>query len=246
MEFFVGCSGWQYKDWKERFYPEGVPQKEFLNYYAEHFPSVEVNATFYRLPAEKTFRKWREETPEDFLFTLKGSRYITHLKKLKEVTSYVEEFYERLEPLKEKLGCILWQLPGNFKKNERNEEKLEAFCKVLPSEVPRVIEFRDPSWFEEGTRERLARWGIVPCSVSSSFEVPETVEMTNGTVYLRFHGKGKERYKYFYEEDELRQWADALKAKGVRTVYAYFNNDYDAHAPMNAKSFISMLSEGSE
>jgi uncharacterized protein YecE (DUF72 family) len=242
MERYIGCSGWHYKDWKERFYPEGLAQKDWLAYYAETFPSVEINATFYKLPKEKTFRKWNAETPDDFRFSLKGSRYVTHLKKLKDVEPYVKEFYEQLEPIGEKLGSVLWQLPGNFKKTEKNEEKLEAFCRALPGVAHNAIEFRDRSWFDDATRERLKRHGVVPCSVSSSFDVPETLEMSDDTVYLRFHGKGKERYKYFYDEEELQEWANAVRWSGARTVFAYFNNDHYANGPMNGKSFLSMLS----
>ncbi len=241
MERYIGCSGWNFKDWKERFYPEGLPQKEWLSYYAEVFGSVEVNATFYRLPKEDTFRKWYDDTPKDFRFALKGSRYVTHLKKLKEVEPYVKDFYEQSALLGDKLGCVLWQLPGNFKKTEKNVEKLEKFLKALPEQVENAIEFRDASWFDDHMRELLAAHKAIPCSISSSFDVPETLEECEGTVYLRFHGKGKERYKYYYGEDELRNWAEAIQAKGVSRLYAYFNNDYYANGPMNGKSFASML-----
>lgn len=243
MQKYVGCSGWHYKDWKERFYPEGLPQKDWLSYYAETFSSVEINATFYKVPQEKTFQKWKAETPDDFRFTLKGSRYVTHLKKLKEVAPYVREFYESIEGLGEKCACVLWQLPGNFKKNEKNQAKLEDLLKSLSSDHDNVIEFRDSSWFDDQTRDLLHTHSVIPCSVSSSFDLPEMLEVNNGVAYIRFHGKGKERYKYFYSEEELKEWADAVLKSTAERVYAYFNNDYYANAPLNGKSFVSMLEE---
>ncbi len=241
MEKYVGCSGWHYKDWKERFYPEGLAQKDWLSYYAETFSSVEINATFYKIPQEKTFQKWKAETPDEFRFSLKGSRYVTHLKKLKEVAPYVKEFYDSIEALREKCACVLWQLPGNFKKTENNQAKLEAFLKTLSSDHDNVIEFRDASWFDRETRELLQDHSAIPCSVSSSFDVPELLEVSNGRAYLRFHGKGKELYKYFYSEEELQEWAEAVLQSGAEKVYAYFNNDYYAHGPMNGISFRTML-----
>jgi uncharacterized protein YecE (DUF72 family) len=246
MERFIGCSGWHYKDWKERFYPEGMPQKDRLGYYSEVFSSVEVNATFYKVPKAETFRKWDEETPSDFRFSLKGSRYVTHLKKLKEVGPYVKDFYDRIAPLGDKVGCVLWQLPGNFKKTGKAWDKLDAFVKELPGSIPNVLEFRDPSWFDQETRDLLASHRVIPCSVSSSFDVPELLQVCEESAYIRFHGKGKELYKYFYAEEELREWADALMDQGVEKVFAYFNNDYYANGPMNAKSFLSLLSEERE
>ncbi|MFB6258395.1 MAG: DUF72 domain-containing protein [Flavobacteriales bacterium] len=241
MEYYIGCSGWHYKDWKGRFYPEELPQKEWLPYYAEVFSSVEINATFYKVPQEKTFERWRADTPPGFRFALKGSRYVTHLKKLKEVSPYVKDFYKEIEPLGEKIGCVLWQLPGNFKKTEKNEGKLEAFCKALPSGIPNALEFRHSSWFDEGTRNFLTEEGIVLCSVSASFDVPETLEVTDDTIYIRFHGKGEELYKYDYDDAELKDWANAIRKSGAEKVFVYFNNDYFAYGPVNAQRLWSMI-----
>ncbi len=240
MERYVGCSGWHFKDWKERFYPEGLPQKEWLSYYAENFPAVEINNTFYKTPSEKTFQKWYRETPEDFRFSLKGSRYITHLKKLKEVGDYVKDFYKSIEPLQERVGCVLWQLPGNLKKNA---DKLRAFCQNLPKDPPSAIEFRHASWFDEEVRKILDEFGVIPCSVSSSFDIPERLDKSGKSVYIRFHGKGKERYKYFYDDEELQEWADAISECGAEKVFAFFNNDFYANGPMNGKRFMQMLED---
>lgn len=232
MRTYIGCSGFSYKDWKEKFYPKDVPQKKWLEYYASHFNTVELNSTFYRTPKTKTFEKWYNETPNDFRFSVKGSRYITHLKQLKEVGEYVDNFFRAIEPLKEKTGCILWQLPPKLK---RNDERLEAFLKTLSSSHDHTIEFRNMSWFDEEVYKLLEKYNVALCLLSAPDDLPEIVRKTGHSMYVRFHGK-TEWYNYNYSYEELRTWYQKITAAQPDKLYAYFNNDYEAYAAYNAQA----------
>lgn len=228
---FFGCSGFHYKDWKGKFYPEGLPEKDWLGYYAEKFQSVEINSSFYHIPKKNTLEKWHQSTPGHFRFTMKGSRYITHQKKLNDVAESVKYFYEVVDTLRGKLGCVLWQLPGNL---HLNMDKLKSFCATLSNDYKNVIEFRHISWFTEEVYEVLAKNDIILCMVSAPGNLPEVLEKTAETAYVRFHGKG-EWYNYLYTKKELEGWRNNLKKLNVRRIYAYFNNDWNANAPRNCK-----------
>lgn len=149
--FFLGTSGYTYKDWKKKFYPEGLPQKEWLLYYAKHFNSVEINGSFYTAIKRSTYEKWYEQTPDTFTFALKGHRFITQMKKLKDIDDAVERFFDAAEGLQEKLGVALWQFPASFKLTDRQYDaylmRLEHFLSLLPSGIRQACEFRDTSWF---------------------------------------------------------------------------------------------------
>ena len=151
----IGCSGWNYKDWRERFYPKGLPARQWLEHYAESFETVEVNNTFYRLPTVSAVEGWAQQSPPRFIFTVKASRYLTHIKRLTDLDLGVKRYYERIEPLIEakKLGPVLWQLPGNF---QRDDERLRAALKALPK-GRHCFEFRHPSWFDEDVYKLLRR-----------------------------------------------------------------------------------------
>lgn len=230
MKVHIGCSGWNYKEWQGEFYPEKLAKKNWLEYYSEKFDTVEVNNTFYRFPKEEHLENWRETVPEDFLFTLKGSRYVSHMKKLKGVKESVQKFSDAAHLLKEKLGCILWQLPPNL---HRNDEKLENFCKDLNSKDKNVIEFRHGSWYDQGVYEILSKHGVSFCAISSP-EFSEEMITTNQIGYLRFHGKGKNWYDYLYSEKELEEWYQKIEKKDLKEIYIYCNNDINANAPKNA------------
>jgi len=237
MEKFIGCSGFHYKDWKGKFYPEDIKKEDWLEYYSKSFNSVEINNTFYKIPEKDTLKYWLWQTPEDFRFSLKGSRYITHMKKLKDCKKHVERFYKAIEPLEEKLGAVLWQLPGNL---HRNDEKIETFCKELDNTYTNVIEFRHISWFNREIYELLSSYGVTVCSLSAPGDLPEMLEDSSGKIYLRFHGK-EEWYRYQYSEEELGEWTEKIHQSGAGISYVYFNNDYKAYAVENGIKMKELL-----
>jgi uncharacterized protein YecE (DUF72 family) len=233
MKTLVGCSGYEYEHWKGRFYPEDLPAKKHLQHYADIFNSVEINNTFYQIPSKKTLEAWKEQTPAGFLFSLKGSRYVTQMKKLKDPDEPVSRFYKSVQVLGDRLGCVLWQCPGNFKVNT---DRLDAFCDALSDDFTNVLEFRHPSWWDEQVYEILENNKVVFCMVSAPGDLPETVVETAQVAYLRFHGK-ENWYDYDYSEEELQGWAKKCSGLKSRRLYAYFNNDVDARAPQNAQQF---------
>ena len=237
MEKRIGCSGYHYDDWKGDFYPKDLPKKKWIEYYAEHFDTVELNNTFYNLPEKKTFKNWYDRTPDNFEFTVKGSRYITHMKKLKDVKTSVDDFYDAISPLQEKTGCILWQLPGNLHKNTG---KLKQFCQWLSKSYKNVIEFRHNSWFDEEVYDILRKYKVIFCMISAPGDLEENTLNTTDTSYLRFHGK-KEWYKYLYTEKELKSWKDRIESQDISGLYIYFNNDYDANSIKNARQIKEMF-----
>jgi uncharacterized protein YecE (DUF72 family) len=239
MRYYIGCSGWSYKHWKGVFYPDDLPQTKWLQHYVKHFNTVEINSTFYRFPRKEILQQWYNETPDDFTFTLKGSRYITHMKKLKNVEESVQNFYEEAQVMGDKIGCILWQLPPNL---HRNDDKLEAFGKALSNDFRNVIEFRHESWFNDDVCNILQKHNIGFCIISTP-DLPEIIRVTADVVYVRFHGKDEEWYTYNYGNDELQRWAEAIKKLQAPQQYIYFNNDYRAHAVQNAQQLSNYLSK---
>lgn len=242
MYTFTGCSGYHYDHWKEAFYPAELGKKEWLPYYAERFKTVEINNTFYGLPDREKVKNWHDITPGNFRFTMKGSRYITHTKKLvndEKVKSGVQTFYDAIEPIGGKLGCILWQLPGNL---HRNDDKLDDFCAFLSSDFKNVMEFRHISWFTDPVYEILKNHDVGFCIVSAPGDLPEETVATTDTGYIRFHGKNN-WYDYHYSREELKEWSDRLKDMSVRRIYLYFNNDAQAYAPENAQQMREELGE---
>jgi len=234
-KYYIGCSGFHYKSWRGPFYPEDMKSGDWLSYYAEKFNTVEINNSFYSLPAETTLQSWDENTPDDFLFTFKGSRYITHTKKLKAddtLKNALDNFFERVLTMQKKIGCILWQLPGNL---HRNDEKLSSFIKLLPEEVQHVIEFRHASWMTKEIMQILDENQIGFCSLSSPISELNIIHSSNKIAYFRFHGENKkEWYHYKYSDEELKNWSKEIKKAGSEKVFAYFNNDMEANAPLDA------------
>jgi len=228
--YFLGCSGWYYGDWEGLFYPEGMPKSKWLEFYATKFNTVEVNATFYRFPFPNMVKGWYDRTPKDFIFTLKGNRQITHVKKLNDVKDLVNSFYRTADLLKEKLGCILWQLPPSLK---LNLERLEGFCSDLDKDYRNVIEFRHSSWYCDEVYKLLKRNKLGFCVVSAP-KLPEEAKVTSGFAYIRFHGK-EGWYNYNYSHEELKRWADKIKLLKAKDIYCYFNNDYNAYAVSNCE-----------
>lgn len=236
MIFYLGTSGWSYSGWKDRFYPESIPQKQWLPYYAEHFNTVEINMTFYRFPKAETLRAWQEKVPQDFKFTLKANRQITHLKRIKGVKSEVRYFYILADSLGDKLGCILFQLPPSLTLDLR---LLEEFLQNLSPRYKNVIEFRHESWYTEEVYELMKAHRVIFCVVSST-KVPRTAVKTAETCYFRFHGLTG-GYRYSYSQEELESWADVIQKTEAAECYVYFNNDYRAHAVHNCKTLSQIL-----
>jgi uncharacterized protein YecE (DUF72 family) len=229
----VGCSGWNYAAWRELFYPKGLPTNRWLEHYAQHFSTVEVNSTFYRLPKRDAVARWVTQVPDDFIFTIKSSRYLTHIKRLTDMVQGVERFYERIEPLVQssKLGPVLWQLPGNFK---RDDERLENALLALPP-GRHCFEFRDPSWFTDDVYALLREHGVA-LVIGDRPEVAQfqTQEMTAGWTFVRFH-HGHRGRRGNYSESELEEWRARVEGwRREREVFLYFNNDWEGFAIQNA------------
>jgi len=235
---FVGTSGWSYDHWKEIFYPAGLASAKRLGHYSEHFNTVEVNATFYRLPRDTTFEKWRTGTPEDFVFALKASKLITHNRKLRGVKPDVSRFLAGAQILGGKLGPILFQLPPSLKKNVR---KLSSFLKLLPKGCRFAVEFRNDTWSDDEVYDALRKSGAAYCIVSAP-GLGSNVTATADFAYVRFHGS-KKWYAHLYAREELKWWAGRLKRflKEGMDVYAYFNNDFEGYAVRNALELKKML-----
>lgn len=231
----VGTSGWQYDSWRGRFYPRGLPTHEWLAWYAARFPVVEVNNTFYRLPAEASFERWREQTPDGFTFVLKASRLITHLRRLRDARDAVDLFWSRAELLGSKLGPILFQLPPRFPADPR---RLAAFLDVLPRRMRAAFEFRDPSWHRDDVLELLDRAGAAWVMADRpGARVP--VVSTGGWAYLRLHQGRADAPGY--TRRKLLAWAGKLRSLPVGEAYAFFNNDQLAAAPKDALALAGIL-----
>ena len=238
MHYYTGTSGWHYEHWRGRFYPEELPKAKWLEFYASYFATVEINNSFYRLPQESTFATWRDASPANFTFAVKVSRFITHIKRLKNTEEAVEKFISRAKILKEKLGPLLYQLPPNM---HRNDEVLQSFLATLPRGLRHVFEFRHQSWFEDRVFEALHKYNVGFCI----FDMPSItcpVIATTDFAYIRFHGSS-ELYSSCYCDKELADWSRKLSrlARSVKAVYVYFNNDAGAFAVKNAVTLGSYL-----
>jgi uncharacterized protein YecE (DUF72 family) len=204
----VGCSGWNYPHWRERTYPKGLPTRKWLAYYSELFDTVEVNATFYRLPRRESVATWVAETPDDFLFAVKASRYLTHMKRLTDMGKGVRRFYERIEPLTHspKMGPVLWQLPENF---HRNDERLGSALAQLPP-GRHCFEFRHASWFAEEVHALLREHGVALVIGDHPHRPFQTHDLTADWTFIRFHHGSRGRNGN-YSEHELEEWAGRIE-----------------------------------
>jgi uncharacterized protein YecE (DUF72 family) len=229
----VGCSGWNYRDWRERFYPKGTPASRWLEHYASVFDTVEVNSTFYRLASAAAVEKWLQQTPPGFIFSLKASRYLTHIRRLRDMGRGVRRFYAPLSPLVEagRLGPVLWQLPETFR---RDDEALAYALERLP-DGRHCFEFRHPSWFEPEVLE-LLRGRNVALVIGDHPERPfQSFETTAEWTFIRFH-YGRRGRNGNYSVAELETWKRRIASWRSRVeVFAYFNNDWQGFAPRNAR-----------
>ncbi len=231
-ELRVGCSGWNYKHWRNGvFYPPRLAAHRWLDFYGQYFDTVEVNATFYRLPTEKAVRGWVEGSPEGFLLAIKMSRYVTHIKRLLALSEGIPLFYERIAPLLDspKLGPVLWQLPPTFR---RDDERLAGALAQLPA-GRHCFEFRHESWFADEVYELLRRHGVALVIGDDPRRPFQAHELTADFTFVRFHA-GAEGGNGNYSYGELERWAQRLEAWRERgDVYAYFNNDWEGYAIYN-------------
>jgi uncharacterized protein YecE (DUF72 family) len=237
----VGCSGWNYRAWRGAFYPQGLPARAWLEHYATHFNTVEVNSTFYRLVERGTVERWIEQTPRAFVFAIKASRYLTHVKRLSGIGAGVQRFYERIGPLADagRLGCVLWQLPENFR---RDDDRLARALEELPA-GRHAFEFRHASWFVPEVYALLRHHGAALVIGDHPERRFQTYEQTAGWRYVRFH-YGRRGRAGNYSERELDAWAERLHAwRRSGELLAYFNNDWSAFAPRNARWLTARLAQ---
>ena len=236
----IGTSGWHYAHWVGSFYPESTPDSEFLPYYTHHFRTVEINNTFYQLPAIQTLRDWRKGTPKDFVFSCKGSRFITHMKKLKDPRQSIRRFFRTIEVMGKKLGPILFQLPPRW---GINASRLDEFLRVLPKKYRFAFEFRDESWFEQHIYDLLTNNISAFCIYNFAGRwSPEVV--TADFVYIRLHGPDGP-YQGEYDDKTLRKWAKKCVTWSTlgKDVYCYFDNDQKGYAVKNAMKLKQMTAK---
>jgi uncharacterized protein YecE (DUF72 family) len=236
----VGCSGWVYKHWRGIFYPEGLPQKRWFERYSEEFDTVEINASFYRLPLASTFESWRNKASPDFRYAVKVNRFITHMKKLLDCAEPLEKFVALARLLGPKLGPLLYQLPPSLHKDL---DRLETFLKLLPHELEQVFEFRHKSWYDEDVLDCLDRHGAG--FVAHDLVGLKSPRWASGrTAYVRFHGTGG-KYHGRYSDQALLDWTDwCLQQHRLgRSVWCYFNNDIHGHSIEDARTLKSMVGQ---
>lgn len=244
-QLFIGTSGYVYPHWRERFYPRDLPQREWLRFYAGRFETVELNNPFYRLPTAEAFRAWREAVPEGFVFAVKASRFLTHVKRLKDPEEPLATFLERARELKETLGPVLFQLPGQL---ALDLPRLDRFLAALADQrlvpgVRAVLEVRHPSWLSPSALGRLRAAGVALC-LADWPELPVPGPLTADFVYLRRHGSGS-RYGGSYPDAMLQ--ADARRVRRwlreAHDVYVYFNNDQAAFAVQDAQRLHNLVGQ---
>lgn len=242
QKIYIGTSGWHYKHWMNTFYPVGVKQKDFTRYYLHYFRSVEINNSFYRLPSAQTFATWRAAVPEDFVFAVKASRFITHMKKLTDPQQSIARFFENVQGLEEKLGPILFQLPPGL---HVSMQKLQDFLRALPPYYRYTFEFRHPSWYHPAVFDLLRQYNLAFCIYELDGHL-SPLEVTAPFVYVRLHGPGG-KYEGSYSEDALSHWANkCLEWQGQGLdVYIYFDNDQLGYAAFNAKRLQELVWERS-
>jgi len=236
-KIYIGTSGWHYKHWKD-FYPKDIKQSEQLAYLANMFSTVEINNSFYKLPTKETFENWRKEVPDDFIFAIKGSRFISHMKKLKVNGKSIDDFLDHARCLKSKLGPVLFQLPPRWKVNA---ERLRDFLQLLPRTVRFSFEFRDHSWNTPEIYNLLEQYRCAYCIYNlAGYQSPSII--TSDFVYIRLHGPDA-KYEGSYSKSALTKWAEncrAWQAEG-KDVFLFFDNDQNAFATKNALTLLSLL-----
>jgi uncharacterized protein YecE (DUF72 family) len=237
MHIHIGTSGWNYDHWRGLFYPERLAKKKWLTHCTGIFSTIEVNVTFYRQMKDSTFVKWYSETPDGFIWAVKASRFITHMKKLQDVKEPVDRFFASVNLLEEKLGPVLFQLPPSL---HFEPSLLENFCSLLPEKQRCTIEARHSSWTGEEALSIMKNHGIAWCISDTAGRYPFREAVTADFVYIRLHG-AENLYASNYSEEELQGWERKIRSFGV-DAYVYFDNDFMAYAPKNAIRLKELLS----
>ena len=235
---YIGTSGWHYMHWRDAFYPHDLPVKDYLSYYTGKFGTVEINNTFYHLPKAETFAQWRNDAPVNFIFAVKGNRYITHMKKLKEPGQALTHMFAAVKSLESMLGPLLFQLPPHWKKNTG---RLEEFLEQLPNGHRYAFEFRDEDWFADDVYQALSKKDAAFCIYELNYRL-SPMAVTAGFVYIRLHGPGAS-YQGDYDDGTLGTWAEQIKGwmAAGKDVYCYFDNDQNGYAVRNAYTLKRML-----
>jgi uncharacterized protein YecE (DUF72 family) len=237
MDIHIGCSGWFYSHWRGIFYPAQEPTtKLWFAYYANVFRTVELNAPFYRWPKPATVRRWKREAPPGFIYSVKVNQLITHEKRMAGTKRLVRDYYEIAATLGEKMGCFLFQFPPSFK---YSASRLKGLVAQLDSAHRNVVEFRHKSWWRDSVYQRLAEAGVTFCAVSAP-RLPEDFPTNQKLIYVRLHGRTR-WYRHDYSPEELREWADRIKASGAQEAWIYFDNDRNGYAIKNALMLRRML-----
>jgi len=233
----VGCSGWFYWHWRERFYPTGLPTSQWFSHYAKSFDTVELNAPFYSWPTDGTIKTWlRQAGRRRMLYSVKVCELITHVKRFSGTKQLVRDFGFVADQLGERMGCLLFQLPPSF---DYSATRLRRILSQLEPQRKNVLEFRHRSWWNAHVYRELKSAGVIFCSTSSP-KLPAELIATAQDVYIRFHGV-RRWYRDEYSREELADWAQRIASCGAKRVWAYFNNDYNASAIRNAQQLERML-----
>lgn len=235
MQIRIGCSGYHYRHWQGQFYPGDLPTSRWFAFYADRFDTVEINASFYRFPSESAVRHWHRQAPAGFVYSIKAPQLITHRKRFHDCDRLLLDLYHVLAGLKEKLGCILFQLPPQL---AYSHETLARVLTGLDPGYRNVIEFRHASWWRSEVYEALREQGIGFCAVSAP-ELPDDLVVTSPDLYLRLHGDPW--YAQNYGEGELNEWAQRIRDAQAEHAWVYFNNDSNAYAPANAATLRELL-----
>jgi len=239
-KLFIGTSGWNYFSWQEIFYPPGLPSKQYLNFYSQFFNTVEINSSFYHFPLIKTYQNWYSQTPQNFIFSVKLHRSITHIKRMVDMQKEWEKFIDGVSNLAEKLGIILFQFPSSFRYNDENFRRIENFfVRIMKEKMKLAFEFRHQSW-NNGEIEKLLKNYRAGWVIANSSRYPEIEKITSDFVYVRMHGP-EELFASEYSITQLKKLSEKIKKwKKQYDVFVYFNNDFYGYAVKNAKQLIRL------
>jgi uncharacterized protein YecE (DUF72 family) len=246
-KFFIGTSGFSYSHWKGDFYPQNLPASKFFDYYLTQFNTVEINSSFYHLPKKATFKNWYQKTrqlagkaPKEFSFAVKASRFITHVKKLKDCQEPLKRLFDACSALKEKLAVVLFQMPPSLR---INQSKLNQFLSIIPQKIKTTFEFRHPSWFCPQIYQILKKFNSA-LTIADTPNYPYAQVLTANFTYLRLHGH-ESLYSSNYSDNQLRHFASFLKKNfaKIKEAYVYFDNDAFGYAPKNAQTLIKILNQ---
>jgi len=239
-KWFIGCSGFAYKEWKEVFYPQGLPQSKWFDYYTQHFNTLELNVTFYRFPTLKSLQAWYHKAPDGFVFSAKVPRWITHYRRFEETERMLGDFYGLLKDgLKEKMGVVLFQLPGQF---AYSTEKLHKIIAQLDYSFTNVIEFRNEGWWRKDVMQLLKKNNIGFCGVSFP-KLPDDAVINTTMPYYRFHGVPKLFYSQYSKAFVKKIYEQLATKKSSKTIYVYFNNTATQAAINNARYLQTLIKE---